>query len=185
MRMMTRWVAFVSMGVGASQRIPFSFLARNPYKGLAHEISHETGRGRGEDNRQKRREGMSQQKGAEDSCLPERADKRRSVKRWEQGREETSQQKSERRLLRPVDQQMPVWPTREDKSALLVDSGSFARVHVRVSPQKYRMHKSVINFSLLALGAKPSPSLFVLFLPPLRLCILCVVKGIWNTPGHE
>ena len=30
--------------VGASQRIPFSVLVRNPHKGLAGEISHETGR---------------------------------------------------------------------------------------------------------------------------------------------
>ena len=41
---MTRWVAFVSVGVGASQRIPLSVLTRNPHIGLAREISHETGR---------------------------------------------------------------------------------------------------------------------------------------------
>ena len=45
---MTRWVTFVSVGVGvgASQRIPLSVLARNPHKGLAREISLETGKGR-------------------------------------------------------------------------------------------------------------------------------------------
>ena len=102
-----------------------------------------------------------------------------AVKRWELVREETSQQKSERRLLRPVDRQMPVWPTREDKSALLVTCGSFARVHAHVSPLKHRMHKSVTNFSLLALGANPSPWLFVLlFFHPLGCvcCVLCVGK---------
>ena len=45
----TRWVSFVSVGVGANQRIPLSVLARNPHKGLAHETSHGTGRGRGKE----------------------------------------------------------------------------------------------------------------------------------------
>ena len=42
MLIVTRWVAFVSVGVGvgANQRIPLSVLARNPYKGLVREISH-------------------------------------------------------------------------------------------------------------------------------------------------
>ena len=43
----TLWVVSVSVGVGASQRIPFSVLAQNPHKGLAREISPETGRRRG------------------------------------------------------------------------------------------------------------------------------------------
>ena len=37
------------VGVGASQRIPLSVLARNPHNGLAREISHGTGRGRGKE----------------------------------------------------------------------------------------------------------------------------------------
>ena len=43
----TIWVESVSVGVGASQRIPLSVLARNPHKGLVREISHETERERG------------------------------------------------------------------------------------------------------------------------------------------
>ena len=39
-------MAFVPVGVGATQRIPLSVLARNPHQGLAHEIFHETGRRR-------------------------------------------------------------------------------------------------------------------------------------------
>ena len=39
----------MGVGVGASQRIPLSVLARNPHKGLAREISHETRRGRGKE----------------------------------------------------------------------------------------------------------------------------------------
>ena len=41
----TRWVAFVSVGVHVSQRILLSVLARNSHKGLVHETSHETGTG--------------------------------------------------------------------------------------------------------------------------------------------
>ena len=37
------------IGVGASQRIPLSVLVQNPHKGLAQEISHETGRGLGKE----------------------------------------------------------------------------------------------------------------------------------------
>ena len=36
----TRWVAFISVGVNASWRIPLSVLVRNLHKGLAREISH-------------------------------------------------------------------------------------------------------------------------------------------------
>ena len=84
-----RWLAFVSIGVGGSQKIPLSDLVRNLHKGLAREIFHETGRWR-------RKEGPW-------NSRQERAIKSRSVKTWEQSREETSQLKSERPLLRPAD----------------------------------------------------------------------------------
>ena len=42
----TLWVGSVSLCGGASQRIPFSVLVRNPHKELGREISHETGSGR-------------------------------------------------------------------------------------------------------------------------------------------
>ena len=125
-------------------------------------------------DRKRTNEGRSERE-TEGDNRQERAVKRRSVKEWEQGREETSLQKSERRLLRPVDQQMPGWPTREDKSVLLVAWGSFARVHARVSPQKHRMHQSVNDFSLLPLGTNPNPWFFVfLFFHPLG-CVFCVL----------
>ena len=43
---MRRWVEFVSVGVGvgAPKRILLSVLARNPLKGLASEVSHESRR---------------------------------------------------------------------------------------------------------------------------------------------
>ena len=116
---MTLWVATVSVCVRASQRIHLSVLARNPHKGLAREISHETGRtrkGRCQRSvgmREQSREGEhSQQKGAEETSR-----QNRSVRRWESDREEISQQKSRRRLLESVDLQMPSWPTRKFKSA--------------------------------------------------------------------
>ena len=50
---MTGWVAFVSVGVGASQRIPLSVLVRNPHKEPVREISHETGSGGGKEGPRK------------------------------------------------------------------------------------------------------------------------------------
>ena len=56
---LTRWVAFVSVsvGVGASQRITLSVLARSPHKGLVRKISHKTGRGRGKEAPRENKEG--------------------------------------------------------------------------------------------------------------------------------
>ena len=144
--------AFVVMGcVGASQRISLLALARNPHKGPGREISHETGRtreGRSERREKKAvsrreqkrsvgirgrpREGHSQQKGAAETSR-----QNGQSGRWESGWEETSQQKSERRLLGPADPLTPPgWPTREFNSALLVALWEFfARVHARVSSQ--------------------------------------------------
>ena len=92
----TLWVASVSVGVGARQRIPLSALARNPHKGLAREISHETGRRQGKEGpsgqdrtvsrreqqrpigmrEQSREEGHSQQKGAEETSRQNRSVRR-------------------------------------------------------------------------------------------------------------
>ena len=48
--------------------------------------------------------------------------------------------------------------------------GNFARIHAHESPQMHRkLHKSVTNFSLLALGANLSPCLFVLLFSPLSI----------------
>ena len=64
--------------------------------------------------------------------------------------------------------------------------GNFARIHARASPQMHRnLRKRVTKFSLFALGANPSPWLFVLlFFHPLcwACCVLYVRKEIWNTP---
>ena len=51
-----------------------------------------------------------------------------------------------------------------------------------------KCEESVTNFSFLALGAKPSPWLFVLlFFHTLgwECCGLCIRKEMWNTPGRR
>ena len=56
--------------ISASKKISLSVLARNPHKGLAREISHETGRGRVKESpraeQRKRAEQRSQQNRAVD-----------------------------------------------------------------------------------------------------------------------
>ena len=85
----TRWLAFVSMvvGVGSSQRIPLSVLTRNPHKGLAREISHETGRGREKEGpRVKRRsqstKGCSQENWREQRSRQKRTGQSAGESRW-------------------------------------------------------------------------------------------------------
>ena len=49
----------------------------------------------------------------------------------------------------------------------------------------HRIH-SVTDVSFLALGADPSPCLFVCsFLPPSRLCVLCVRKEMCSAPSRR
>ena len=74
---------FVSVGVGVSQRIPSSVLARNPR------------------DRKRMREGRSQRRGKDSQ--QKRREEKDAVGRRELGGEQGSQQKSERRLLEPVD----------------------------------------------------------------------------------
>ena len=55
----TLWAASVSLCVGACQRILLFVLARNPHKGPAHAISHETRSGRVKECPKKDRRGQS------------------------------------------------------------------------------------------------------------------------------
>ena len=75
---------------------PFVCFGAKPTQGLACGISLETGR---------TREGRSQRSVG-------RSGQSREGPSLQKGAAETSQQKSERWLLRPVDRQMPSWPTR-------------------------------------------------------------------------
>ena len=169
---MTPWVAFVSVGVGVSQRILLSVLTRNPQqRACAWDLPRDRKR-----TKERRSQGQSAGESSQEKVSQE------------MGKEGTSQQVSKRCMLRPIDLQIPGWPTQEDKSALLVVCWCFARVHGHVSPQKHWIHKSVTDLSLLALGANPSPWLFVLlFFHPLGCvwCGLCVGKEMWNTPGQR
>ena len=83
------------MGVGASQRIPLSVLARNPLKGLVLEISPKTGSERG-------KEGPKE-------TVNRREQQRPVIRTGQSGDESRAErrQKSERPLLGPVDLQMP------------------------------------------------------------------------------
>ena len=128
--------------VFSSQRIPLSVLARNPHKGFVREISHETG---SEGGKEGPREGHSQQKGAEEDSRQERAVKRRSVRKWESGREETSQQ----------------------KSAWLVALWEFSLEYTLALA--HRMHKTWHRLPPLALGANLSPIVCSSFPLPSRL----------------
>ena len=50
----------------------------------------------------------------------------------------------------------------------------------------HRMHKKCHGIPPLALGADPSSCLFVCsFLPPSRLCVLCVLNEMCNAPGRR
>ena len=122
--------------VGASQRIPLSVLAWNPHKGLACEITYETGRGRGKKGPRKNRRNQSIDQGSQQK----RAGAMACGLRGRVGQRERMSQRS---------------------SCLC---GNFARIHACTSPQTHRkLRKSVTNFSLLARGANPSLCLFVLF----------------------
>ena len=104
--------------------------------------------------------------------------------RLESDREETSQQKSEKHLLGPVDLQMPGWSTRGDNSASPVALWEFSLEYTFALAQ--RMYKKC---------HRPPPLLrlkltqvcvcsFVLFFFPLS-CTLRICKEIWNTPGQR
>ena len=87
----------------------------------------------------------------------------------ESGTKETSQQKSERRLLGPVDLQMQGWLMRESKSALLVALSEFSLGYTLALA--HRMHKKCHRLPSVALGANPRPCFsFCSFLPASRLC---------------
>ena len=60
---MTRWVAFISVGVGKCQSEDYFVLLQNPHKWLVHEISHLTGRGRRKEGPRVKRRSQSSEGG--------------------------------------------------------------------------------------------------------------------------
>ena len=143
------WV-WVCVCVSASQ-IPLSVLARNPHK--VHEISYETGRRRGK-ARSQDREKRGQLAGENSQQKSGEAD---------------GQRKATARTCGPrgrVGQRVRV----SQRVGISLEY-TLAIAHRCTG----KPHKSVINFSLLALGANPSPWLFVLLFFHSRLCRLCLV----------
>ena len=146
---MTRWVVFVSLcvGVGASQRIPLTVLAWNPHKGLAREISHETGRGRGKEVKRRRR--------------------------TEKSTGECSQQKSEEPTARMCGLRRRAGQRERMSQRSWGLRGNFAWIHARGSSQNFREVSQTSPF--LRLELTPVRICMFSFLPPSRLCMLCFV----------
>ena len=74
--------------MGASQRIPLSVLARNPHKGIAREIFHESGRGRGKEGprdsvswREQKGPGQSREGGSREKWAEQTSRENRAVDR--------------------------------------------------------------------------------------------------------
>ena len=158
---------WVWVWVSANQKIPLSVLARNPYKGFEREISLETGRRRGKVRSQGRTEESSQQKWTEEGSQQERAVNRSRGKPMVR----------ERRLLGPVDSEAGLANMRGWVSVLGGFVGISHENTLAMAPRCTESYKkTVINFSLLALGTNPSPCLPVLFSSTLSIVyvVFCV-----------
>ena len=163
MQSVTRWVAFVSVGVGvgASQRIPLSILAWNPHKGLAREISYKTGRRRG---RSQKRRNQSTEQGSRQKL--EEADGR---ERW---------------LLGPADPEVRLANVREWVSFPNDFVGILLEYMRAIAHRRTECLESVTNFSFLRLELTQVRACLFSFLPlGCVCCALCVRKEMWNTPG--
>ena len=140
----------------SSQRIPLSALERNPHKGLAREISYETGRRRGKARPTEKR-----------SDCQEKATVR------------------ERRLLSkvlgPVDPEARSASAKGWVSAPGSCVENFVQVHARDRHRSTECEKSVKNFSHLTPRANPNISSILSC-----LCgVLCVCKAMGNTSGRR
>ena len=146
---MTLWVASVSLYVGASLRTPLSVLARNPHKGLAPEISHETGMTSEERSQRQWAGDVSQ----EMDTVSRREQKRLVYRTGQSGDESRAERRpvnrSQYAAARTVDLQMPGWPRPEDKSSLLVAFWEFPLEYTLALA--HRMHKKCHRLPLLRL----------------------------------
>ena len=184
------WVASVSLCVGASQRIPFiCFGAKPTQRACARDLPRDrkwTREGRSE-RRQKKAVDKGELKKTVDrdeSSLLKKGpiDRTGQSGRWESDREDTSQQKSERRLLGPVDLQMPGGPTREVKSTLLMSLWEFS-LELTETKNVQKVSHRLPPFLCLELTQVRVCS-FVLFFYPLG-CALRICKEMWNTPDKR
>ena len=176
----TRWVALISLcvGVGASQTIPLSVLARKPHRGLAREISHETWRGRGKKGR-----GVKRRNELAEGGRTEKWTEQTSQQSREGGR--TGQSAGESRwLLGCGDSEAGLANVRGRVSVPRGFVGISLDIHACTSPQ---MHKMLGKYHTLLSSCVWSliKSVFIcsLFFHPLGCvcCVLCVRKEMWNT----
>ena len=147
---------WVSVWLNASQRIPLSALERNPYKGLACEISYKTGRRRGK----ARSQGSQQMIGVSDS-------------RWKVTVRERRLPSEE---LGPVDSK--AWSANA-RWWFSVPGGyvgiSFGYT-LAIATDTQKTREKCQNFSLLGFGANPRLRLFVLLFSTLYyICCVCCV----------
>ena len=158
------WHSFLWVWVSASQKIPLSVLARNPHKGLAHKISHETKRGQVKESPRVKRSQNTEETRAENG----EADSR------EKETEQTSRQKRAGTRtcgLRSGLANMRGWVS--------VPSGF---VEISVKYILMLAHRCTENYDKVS---KTSPFLrlelsqvcicLISFLPPSKLCMLCFV----------
>ena len=142
--------------MSASQKIPLSGLAQNLDKGLAREISYETGRRRGKARSQSCQQKIWVSDSQGKAMIKERGDCWRRC--WDQWTEKPGQ------------------PTREDESAFLVAVWEFCSSTRSWQSQKHRIPEKCPNFSLLTLRANPSSCLFVLLSSTLGyICYICYI----------
>ena len=164
------------MKVSASQRFPFSVLALNPYKGPARKISYET---------RKRREKASSQGSQKKKAVNGSRRKAMDREGWLLSEE-----------LGPVDSEAGSASARECQRSWWL-CRNLARIHARDSQMQRKPHKSVTDFSLLALEENLNQCLFVfLFFHPLgSVCCVFVkqcempltgyVRNHYRLDGHE
>ena len=140
------FVVWVWMCTSGSQKIPLSVLALNPHKRLVREISEESGKRRGKEGLRHNRRRRTEKKPVD----------------W------TEQSAGESRMCNPEAWLVNV----EDESAFLVTLWEFHSNTRRYSLQKARKVSQTSPFLCLEL-TQDRVCLFS-FLPPSRLCMLCL-----------
>ena len=164
-------IRFWGCGCRCQSEDPFPFLVWNPHKGLVCKFSHKTRRGRGKEGPRESREG-------------------------DQSREEdrTDQSTEENKAISRREQELNLWTqsglanVRRWVSFTSGFVGISLEYTLTLAHRSTKCEESVTDFSLLVLGANPSPWLFVLlFFYPLGCvcCGLCVHKEMWNTSGQR
>ena len=163
--------------VSASQKIPLSVLARNTHKGIAREISHETGRRRGKPRSQSRTEQSRTEQGSQQERAVDRSLGKPMVR--------------ERRLLGPVEQKAGLSNVRGWVSI----PGDFVGISVeytlaiavRITESYSKLSQTSLFVSLDRTQVRVCLFVCSLYFHTLSCvcCVLCVCKEMWNTSGRS